>query len=76
MIDLVVEETNKYANQSGAAYWAPITSNEIKVLLAITALQGVVQKPTLDQRLCTRNTIFLCFSKGFKKIKGIFTFCK
>ena len=48
MIDLVVEETNRYANQSGAVNWTPVTSDEIKLFLAITVLQGAVQKPTLQ----------------------------
>jgi Transposase IS4 len=58
LIDLLVRETNRYADQhitntnsspgSRVHQWQPTNANEMKLFLAISMLMGVIRKPTID----------------------------
>jgi hypothetical protein len=57
MIDMIVEERNKYADQkvqsmtwkprSRVKSWPPVDSDEVYVYLGMIMLMGIIQKPTL-----------------------------
>jgi cytoskeletal protein RodZ len=57
LIDMIVEETNKYANQkiqlttwkpqSHVKSWTPINNDEIQMYLGIIMLMGIIKKPNL-----------------------------
>ncbi|GFV70479.1 piggyBac transposable element-derived protein 4 [Trichonephila clavipes] len=66
LIDLIVHETNHYAEQiigssiphrhSGSKKWEP-TSKEMHVFIALIILQGIVKKPTNEQYWSKRHSI-------------------
>ena len=51
--ELLVQETNRYANQAqlpeGARVWYPVTVEEMKAYVGITILMGVVCLPRIEQ---------------------------
>jgi hypothetical protein len=59
---MIVEETNKYADQkiqsttwkpqSHVKKWTPVDNDEIYVYLRMIMLMGIIQKPTLENSNC------------------------
>ena len=49
VIDIIVQETNRYAVQEKARNWVNTTSDEIRVFLALVMLQGLTPKPIMWQ---------------------------
>jgi hypothetical protein len=41
-MDIIVEEANRYAEQSTARAWKPVTDREIYVVLGLFMLMGIV----------------------------------
>ena len=75
IVDLIVEETNTYADQCGSTDWKCLPSNEFRVFLAVNFLQSVVQEPQ-QQMYWTKDPVLetpfvrKCMPfKRFQKIK-------
>ena len=67
LVDILVRETNRYAEQhlasaklgpqSRSHMWTPTTLQEMKLFIAMTMLMGVVHNPTLDM-YWTKSSLF------------------
>ncbi|GFU15916.1 piggyBac transposable element-derived protein 4 [Trichonephila clavipes] len=67
LIDLIVHETNRYAEQtigsriprrhSRSKKWEPTSKEEMHVFIALIILQGIVKKPTNEQYWSKRHSI-------------------
>jgi hypothetical protein len=67
LIDTIVKETNRYAEQflrgcepsarSPAKAWKPVTEGDIYVVLGVFMLMGIIQKPTLRSYFTTKRVI-------------------
>lgn len=48
LFQLIVENTNKYANIKGSQFWKDVDSNEIKAFLAIVILMGITPQSDIE----------------------------
>ena len=61
VIDIIVQETNRYAVQEKAQNWVNTTLDEIRVFLALVMLQGLTPKPITWQYWSRRRIIETAF---------------
>lgn len=80
IVNIICTETNRYANDHIASHrrakpFDELSSNELKVFLALTLLQGVVKKPEMEQYWSKNPLLVTPFflqalsARRFKKIK-------
>ncbi|KFM61997.1 PiggyBac transposable element-derived protein 4, partial [Stegodyphus mimosarum] len=76
LIDLIVYETNRYAEQtigssisrkhSRSKKWKPTSKEEMQVFTALIILQGIIKKGTVEQYLSKRHSTSTPFSSKVK----------
>ncbi|VDI38394.1 Hypothetical predicted protein [Mytilus galloprovincialis] len=78
VVDLLVKETNRYAEDRKAVgnlkprsrlhMWRPVNNEEMKAFLGLLLLMGIIQKPTLASYWETQDKLWLRRTPSFRSV--------
>ncbi|XP_071123974.1 piggyBac transposable element-derived protein 4-like [Mytilus edulis] len=78
VVDLLVKETNRYAEDRKAVgnlkprsrlhMWRPVNNEEMKAFLGLLLLMGIIQKPTLASYSETQDKLWLRRTPSFRSV--------